>query len=237
MCDSTTISLIDEVVSQKVSDGEMFTAYDVTLAVQELLKKSGLFDHTQHRHKYIKNDVHRSAETAVLSGQYSRNLQNVGAPTPANVYFPIGKDPSNYVPLTRTDAPQSQKQDSSVAGPHTITIPALMAPEVDDDGDGSFVDRKPDARGTICVPAFLLRAVGFKPQDVAYTLAGTDSTGAYLSVSNNKANGHMVSYTVDHACNVRITKATLDYAGLNGKSYDFEADLANQCVVVREHTN
>jgi len=106
-----------------------------------------------------------------------------------------------------------------------------------DDGDGSDIGRKPDARGTICVPSFLLRSIGFNPNDTAYAVAGSDNQGSFLSVVRQVPSGNnpITTYTVDYHCNVRVTKSTLDYAGLKGQSYDFE--VVNDKVIVREHTN
>jgi hypothetical protein len=236
MCDTATLNLIDDAVAQKTRDREMFTAFDISLAVQENLKSQNQFDHNQHRHRHLKNDIHRSLNTAVASGAYSQSLQDVGAGTPAFVYYPAGGNPSSYVPLKRTDAPKAALT-ANASGPHSINVPmtsviAVAALVNDNDGDGLDVDRKPDARGTICVPSFLLRSVGFNPGDMAYAVAGKDSKGNYLIVGPPNTDS-VTTYTVDHSCNVRVTKSTLDYAGLNGQSYDFASD--GDKVVVREH--
>jgi hypothetical protein len=107
MCDSSTQSVIDSIVDFKVQSGELFTAFDVSLEVQCNLKASGAFHSDNHRHRNIKNDVHKSIDRYLGNAQYERQLCDVGASTDAFVYYPQGCDPSSYVPLTRNDAPVS----------------------------------------------------------------------------------------------------------------------------------
>lgn len=231
MCDSLTLSLIKEVAEQKVRNKELFTAFDVTLASQACLKKKGIFDYTCHRHQHLKDDVHKVVESHVASGEYSRNLQDVGAPSKAFVYFPAGGDPSTYVPLTRTDSPAPVSND-----PYTINVPgvgqahavASVVPTNTPDsntGDGLDYGRTPDARGCLTVPANLLRAAGFQHNDSAFVVSGQDAAGKpQLTVTKDSSLNHRAVYTVDIDCRVRITKSVLDYAGFASQTYDFVGD-------------
>lgn len=232
MCDSATLSLIDEEVDRKVQSGLMFTAFDVTLAVQEALKKQGSFDPNNHRHRHLKNDVHRAIDAAVTAGQYSRNLQDVGAPSAAYVYYPVGGDPSQYVPLSRNDGQSADPYAIPVSAPKA----AAVAVAADDDGDGSDVGRGVDARGSLTVPAFMLRQIGFKSGETAYVVEQDDNGKQVLAVQRSTpASGQLATYTVDHNVNVRLTQATLAHAYPNVRAFDFE--LVNSCVVVREHSD
>jgi hypothetical protein len=239
MCDSATLSLIDQEVDRKVQSGVQFTAFDVTLAVQETLKAQNKFDQNAHRHRHLKNDVHRAIDGVVTSGQYNRSLQDVGAPSQAYVYYPVGTDPSTYTPIKRKDTPvvSADPYAINVPAPSSSVAVAPAATAVDDDGDGSDVGRKVDARGSLLVPAFLLRQLGFVEGDQAYVshhhvIGGDD----FLAVSAQKSPGNDVAtYTVDyHGC-VRLTQAVLAYAFRNVDSYDCEYDAPNQRVVVRDH--
>lgn len=249
MCDAATQGVISSVVSSKVAAGEMFTAYDVSLAVQESLKQSRAFNPSTHRHRHIKSDVHAAVEAACQGGQYDRNLQNVGAPTPAWVYYPIGGDPASYVPIPRNDGPAPAPVVA--ADPYTIQIPAptpaqvanLPAPDPADSNDGDGVDfsRSPDSRGTLTVPAYLLRQAGFTPNAQAYVYIGQDNGKPILEIQNSARSGldHVAVYTVDYCCNVRVTDSVLEnLAEMNASNqrvtpslFDFEGDSAQ--IVVR----
>jgi len=231
MCDPVVKSLIADMVGKKVANGEMFTAFDVTLEVQKELKVQGQFDATLHRHSHLKNDVHDviNSNLNVAGGNYFRSLQDVGAPTLAYVYYPLGGTPANYVPLKRKDDPVVSIDPFTITipatpyvsnnDPFTITIPSL--PDSSDGGDGVDNGRTPDARGTVCVSSALMRYAGFQCHDTAYVF----QEGNRLVVAKVVPNGvtPLTTYTVDQYCNVRITKAILDYAGL-GPTYDFEND-------------
>jgi len=220
MCDSSTQSAIDSIVANKISGNQMFTAFDVSLEVQKELKSNGSFDPDLHRHRYIKNDVHAAIDR-LSSGVYSRQLRDVGAPTDAFVYYPNGTDPANYVPMTRNDAP------AAAADPYTISIPATAtAPTVPTSTDGSSDGRTPDARGTVCVPNYLLRNAGFNPGDKAYICLGKDDLGndAIVVTKQILPSGAATCYTVDSYCNVRITKSVLDMCGFSSQKYAFDGN-------------
>src|SRR5690606_32323267 len=126
----------------------------------------------------------------------------------AFVYYPAGSDPSTYVPLTRTDKLNGQAND-----PYTIAITSsnavatLPAPAP---ASASAVLLTSDGRGSICIPAAMVRQIGLNYKDTAYV--SVSGLSAKLIVSKLD-DGNCVSYTVDHNDNIRITKATLDRAG------------------------
>lgn len=249
MCDAVALGQIQNVVNQKVQANLMFTAFDVTVDVQQLLKNAGQFNLQLHRHSHLKNDVHDAINQHVSSGVYSRSLQDVGAATPAFVYYPVGSNPATYVPQVRKNAVSAPQ-----SSPFTIPIPASVAaavitipplnpsiPQTDsgNDGDGTDTGRKPDGRGTLCVSAFLLRSVGFSPLDTAYVWheGRPSQNDEFLVVSKQPPSGlqmNSTKYTVDHNCNVRITKAVLSFLGPVGQFFDFTVE-PNNTVSVREH--
>lgn len=233
MCDLSTQSVIDSIVDSKVQGGELFTAFDVSLEVQRDLKASGSFHSDNHRHRNIKNDVHKSIDRYLNTAQYERQLRDVGASTDAFVYYPQGCDPSSYVPLTRNDSPVSTPVVNS---PYVINIPAsvpqtVVAPVVTSSNDGGTDDagdgRKPDARGTVCVPNYLLRNAGFSSGDTASVYSGKDDLGNdCLVISKQVPAGvnPLTSYTVDSYCNVRITNSVFVNTGNVSTSYDFDGN-------------
>lgn len=248
MCDSSTLSVIEDVVSSKTSNNELFTAFDVTLAVQKQLKQRQAFDQNQHRHRHLKDDVHRIVDSHVNNGLYSRNLQNVGAPTDAYVYYPVGGDPSSYVPLSRNDAP-------TVASSNPFVIPvatpvALPAPPVTPVADAQQVvldvipdsidGRTPDARGTLCVPNVYIKKIGLKAFETAIVCVDEINGKACLVISKDAPQGKASSavYTVDTYFNVRVNKSVLDYAGLaSAVAYKFTADDLNVYIYDSANSN
>ncbi len=241
MCDSNTQSLIEQEIDQKVQQNVMFTAYDITIAVQETLKSQGSFDPSVHRHRHLKRDIHRAAGSAISTGQFQQTLRDVGAPTQAFVYHPIGSDSTTYMPIKRKDSLADGKAAVQPSSPHAINVPAQSTAVVDADddandaGDGSDVGRVADQRGTLAVPAFLLRQLGLKFNDKAYVLL----RGDHLAVVSSPDNGEVpiASYTVDHGLNVRITHAVLRVprAGQPDRDASYDFDLESNAVLVREH--
>lgn len=228
MCDQTTQNVIAEVVEEFTDEDQLFTAFDVSKKAQQSLKDSGQFDFASHRHRAIKNDVHRQCEAVVSNGLYEKELTDVGAPTKAFLYYPEGADPSSYVAQTRNDAAPT-KQIPTSAGP--TTQPATAVADTDDDGDERDTGgRSGDKRGTLCVPAHLLRAAGFAANDVAYV--SLDQNTIVLSKQVPAGKSELTHYTVDHNTNVRITKPTLERINADN-GYNFER--ANERVIVSAH--
>lgn len=230
MCDLFTQSVIDSIVDSKVQSGELFTAFDVSLEVQRDLKASGSFHSDNHRHRNIKNDVHKSIDRYLRNAQYERQLCDVGASTDAFVYYPQGCDPSSYVPLTRNDAPVSNSNPYVINTTPTV-VPVVSTPVVSSANDGGTDDagdgRKPDARGTVCVPNYLLRNAGFSSGDTASVYSGKDDLGNDCLVISKQVPagvGPLTTYTVDSYCNVRITHSVFANTGNVASSYDFDGN-------------
>jgi len=241
MCDSSTQSVIDSIVDNKVQSGELFTAFDVSLEVQSDLKSSGTFDSDIHRHRSIKNDVHKSIDRYLKNAQYNRKLCDVGAPTDAFVYFPQGFDPLTYVALSRNDTPVPDPfviitapavASNTLAYPGVITsanVDKVIAIGSDGGSDDAGDGRKPDARGTVCVPNYLLRNAGFSPLDVVAVFSGKDDLGNDCLVIGKQVQvpsgvTPLTHYTVDSNCNVRITNSVFLTSGNVSKSYDFDGN-------------
>lgn len=237
MCSPSTRSVIDSIISSKVNSNELFTAFDISIQVQNYLKNQGSFDGSEHRHQFLRNDVHQEISKHLASGAYDRQLRDVGAPTNAFVYFPVGADPSTYVPLKRKDAPVVSANPFVIDTSAKVSTPVANltvtpAPDVDD-GDG----RKPDARGTVCVPNHLLRSAGFNPGDTAFVVAanqnwnGNPEKCLVLTKTLPIGATSLTKYTVDTNCNVRITQSVFVASGLIGSTYDF--DGGSQAVFVK----
>lgn len=223
--DSGTIDTIREVVQEFTDQNKMFTAYDVSVATRVRATAKGL---PFVRHNDMKEEIHKAMDQFLMCDAYDKSLQDVGAPTKAFVYFPKdGTDPANYVPQLRSGPTPTS------AAP--VVTPAAATPAAandSDDGDG----RKPDARGTVCIPNYLLRTAGFQPSDQAAVWSEKDGSDDVLCIGKVLPTGKnaLASYTVDYHGNVRVTKSVLDSAGFGGvQAFDFEGDAS--VVKVRAH--
>src|SRR5262245_19074249 len=94
--DATTQDLINDVVTEFIEQGRMFTAFEVSLAV----KDRG----APYRHRNMRDYVHEVVfRVGGDRGTYTRTLMDVGAPEQAWVYHPLTSNPYEYVPLDRRD--------------------------------------------------------------------------------------------------------------------------------------
>ena len=80
----------------------------------------------------------------------------------------------------------------------------------------------------MCVPADLIRNCSFNTSDIAYVYASYRNNQNHVVVTKQVPAGYatLATYTVDDNFNVRITRATLEDAGLANNSqtdvYEFE---------------
>ncbi len=234
MLNTSTQNLIAEVVGEKVDNDDMFTAFEVSLLVQQRARARG---EATERHGEMKVTIHEEMDRYVQTGVFQRKLQDVGAPTTAYVYYPDGEDPANYQPMGRRGA-------NPAPTPSTSTSPAVgaatavknLVPKTST--DCASLGRHTDNRGTLTVPAILMLAANFRPHDKVVCYADDTDGGTSVAVISHQTPPHvdaLTEYTVDKDCNVRITATQLDDAGIGGDgvAYDFEGK--NDSVVVRIH--
>lgn len=112
MCSSEIMGHIEDVVTNLVEEQIMFTAYDVTCKVREIVGKG-----VNIRHNDIKNDIHKEVAQH-LDGDYQKSLEDVGAPAAAFVYYHFMNDPATYEPKTRNDS----VVDDSYSDSDTVTV-------------------------------------------------------------------------------------------------------------------
>jgi hypothetical protein len=226
MCNAATATVIAEVIDEKVDNDEMFTAFDVSLEVKKRAADQGL---QVERHRHMRREIHNCMSRHVSGGTYESTTWNVGAPSPAILYFPTGGDPNEYEPQKRDDKKsKSNGQATSQAyGPGVQQDGLFDADDDDDDDDGTDTGtstakgRKPDARGTLAIPNNFIRDAGYHHGDRVYVASDNENGEQVLVVSNDKA-GALVSYVVDHGDNVRITASILTKGGIACNSgYEF----------------
>src|SRR5262245_23830296 len=203
-----TQSRIDEIVTQWVREGRLFTAFEVSLAVKE----QGI----RERHRNMREYVHQSIFRAgVARGDYTRTLMDVGAPEQAWVYHPAGSNPYTYEPLDRSDFNKPRTKQAAVPG--GVRNPALLkagatAPHAIPQGAYGT-----DQRGRLCIPVHLLSQIGAGPGQRVKVLCDSANEQVLISKGNG-SNGtdSDTSYTVEADGNVRITQGTLEKAALDG---------------------
>lgn len=241
MCDPVAEPVIESVVQNKVQNNEMFTAFDITVLAQEQLKQNGTFVYSSHRHRALRDDVH-AIITRNTNGSYDRVLQDVGAPQDAFVYFPIGTDPSNYVPLQRKDDPAAAVVPSAnpftisitsvpVANPTVLSQPSVVADSVlvvDPVVDAKTCNA--DQRGTVCVSKVLIENAGMNPGDIAIAYAGKDDLNRDAVILVGRKNAAAVianalaTYTVDSHGNVRVNQGVFSTTNMVAANYDCEGN-------------
>ena len=224
---TATQSRIDDVVSQWVRDGKMFTAFEVSLAVKE--------EGVRERHRNMRDYVHQAIyQAGVARGDYSRTLMDVGAPEQAWVYHPISANPYDYEPLDRTGHDRVPRSARPKGLRHALRLAAgLSSPSAIPQGAyGS------DQRGRLCIPVGLLGQIGAGPGQRVNVLCDPANEQVLISKATNggAAPGSPdTSYTVEPDGNVRITQGTLEKAALDGMQC-YRVEGTDAAITVRKFT-
>lgn len=214
MVDSIAQSCIDTVIKQKVAAGELFTAFDVSNAAKVMLRKTGDFNPSVHRHSIMRDYVNLSLNDIIgdhTTYDYMKTLCSVSATESAYVYHKQNDDPSSY-------------NSVGVVNPTPVvqqTVPVVAKPAV--------AGKMPDARGTICVPSSFLENAGFARFDNAYIYKRNN--GLLVTKVQSASLSPDALYTVDSYLNVRITKYTLDKCGMNSSLGFVFANVADGVLV------
>ncbi len=213
MCSLSSENLIAEVVGNFTSSNMMFTAFEISLAVQNLAQQRNLL---VERHRDLKDVIHSNLESHLNAGSYQKILRDVGSNRPAFVYYPAGLDYNNYIPLQRNQSGTNvaQSGQSSVQSGTNVAQSGQINPN----------GKTPDARGTICVPNHLIKAVGFNKRQRAYVYPSVEDGKRVLVVCMEMPADKtaLTTYTVDDYFNIRVTKTQLESAGISGLLYEFE---------------
>jgi hypothetical protein len=219
MCHPATAALVKQVVTNRVDADEMFTAFDISLAVKEIAKKTG---QQAERHRDMKGAIHAEMQNYLASGVYRRELVNVGAPTKAFLYFPDGADPSDYVPVGH------QKSVSTVQPAALPSPPPVATDDSDDDDEGD--GRRVDARGSLSVPSHLVLSRGLNSGDRIFVRPDNGN----LVVSQVDNGNATTSYVVDKNHNIRITQSQLAGSGFTPQdTFDFSDN--GDDIVISKH--
>lgn len=96
---------------------------------------------------------------------------------------------------------------------------------------GATTARAVDGRGTLSIPAPVVRQAGFKVGQKVYAVASTQ--GVQITAAQPPASSVFGKYTVDTHEQVRVTQSLLQRAGIGGTQYDVEQN--NDTVKVKLH--
>lgn len=218
----TSISLIKEIIDLRfIGLKRMFTAFQVSLEVQEAAKENGV---PVERHSEMREFIHKEIQSAIDSSQWQREKWDVGASEKAFLYYPIDADPNEYVPLSR--------QHANVEEIVNVEQPPLQI--------STIKGRCRDHRGYLTIPAVLLKACGFHPQDTVPVYQKAGFGWMVVGKSKTDESGVLCSeYTVDHSGNIRISLAVLEAANCiytSKDTYEF-SKVENQIFIRLENAN
>jgi hypothetical protein len=227
------LSEIEDVVSENVNAGKMFTAWDVTVEVRKRSK-----DRVQHYE--VKKEVHKMWDNGSIHG-YNRVLANLPNVNPQPfLYYPPSADPSTYD--GKPVAPAAK-----VALPPPSSMSTIDPLDDDDDSDiaadGSVV-YKFDTTDRLCVPNKLIRELNLKAGDeVEVVVCNSTPNGEVCIVPKNvgypgvppHVSAVVANLTVDRYDNVRIGRTTLTKVGVNGVAFEIDRVLAHNAIKVKKY--
>ena len=250
--------VVQKVVEEWTGANRMFTLFDVSKEVQHRCGEANLpfFPHypkPEGHGKPATEGLHDTVQNAVLpftgSGAYRRSNQEVGAASSAFVYYPAGADPSQYVPMggkvaasTATAAPAQPLvgNDPDLQNILGALANASGAPVTATDGTGASATVAPNSgsgaltKDRLNVPPFIVRASGFVAGDTVYVV-DEDPAGEVqkpvLVLLKEQPPKSLTEYKVSADSRIRVTPAMLKMGGLEGDTFEFEAD--NGKIVVK----
>lgn len=248
MNNASLIPVVESVVDQKVAAGDMFTAHDVTLEVRSRGHRAGHNEVRDAVHDYYGRGglgvAYTRTNISVPGGQpylYHQgaddpstyaNIRGGGgalaSPSPQTIAVP----PANANTGTDDDEDDEDDEDDgqgvsipasllqSVGGIAVGGVPAHSHNTRTGNKPGNMKARTVDGRGTLSIPAPVIRKVGFKVGQKVFAVASTQ--GVVVSASQPPAASVFGKYTVDNHEQVRVTQALLQRAGIAGSKYDLE---------------
>lgn len=209
------VAEIENVVNDFVNNGNMFTAWDVTLAVRKTVK-------ARVQHYEVKREVHQMFDNGDMIG-YNRELANLPNVNPQPwIYYPPSADPKTY-----TGKPVAPTAAAALPAPTPVASMTALDDGADIGGDGSIV-YKWDTTDRLCIPNKLIREMGLKSGDEVEVVC-TTPPGNEVSVFQkgspaifNNGLSQVATYMVDTYDNVRITRGALNKIGLSAVAFEIE---------------
>jgi len=225
MCDLHTSQAIQGAINELTDGQKMFTAFDVTLKVQQEADASDSLKTVKHGQ--IKNDIHREMRVFLDSGDYERRAVDLSNGRRPWVYHPAGTDPSTYKSkfarddsatpsgsgrfqtLSSTDLGDDDEAEDD-ADPVTTSSISTVRRRGQHHPEGETNDN-----GQLFVRNKYTRAIGLKPKATVYLAV----VSGRAEIRSNTINGaDFFSYQTDCYNNFKISPKVLKAAGLAGNT-------------------
>lgn len=215
MCSQDILDKLNNTVEQFISQGRLFTGYDVTLETREREK-------IKLRHSEVRGDIHDlpSLKDEFEFGDYERHRVDMPGGGWAWVYCKRGDDPNQYTPQNQSKSvPISITNSPSDAVAISVTNAPVSDAVVDDSvisdsggkqGDGAFAT---DYRDRLMVPKSFLQVADLNPGDDCYIHHDVDSNKLVISnCDQTSANFHywlLGTYRVERNGDIRLSAKNL----------------------------
>lgn len=187
----TQQNLMELILQSKLANNELFTAFDITLAI----RASGV----PVFHNEVREAIHDAYLNGGMGNLYIKTYHKLGNGESAFVFHPHTIGVYNYQiqPVTVNQPTNKNSQPANVV-PAKIT-PTLVKTKRNSDPSSLT----PDAWQRIRIPAQLTRQIGLKPYD--YADISFDSKTGTIQVGKVGSNpSALQSNTVDQYGNIRI---------------------------------
>jgi len=207
---------LNATVEQFISEGRLFTGYDVTLETREREK-------IKLRHSEVRGDIHTlsSLKDEFEFGNYERHEVDMPGGGWAWVYHKKGDDPNQYTPRD-----QQQKPAQTVASQAT---PSSNGDDSGDDSsvvqdsggkqdDGSFAT---DYRNRLMVAKTFLEVAQLNPGDDCYVHHDVANSKLVLASSEQTGFSLLGTYRVERNGDIRLSAKTLQNLG-TGSTFQIE---------------
>jgi hypothetical protein len=224
--DQSVSDILRGIVQDKINQGEMFTALDIS-------RESQWKNDVHERHDNMKSIVHEMFHNGEMPG-YDRTLINIPTiPQSVWCYYSPLTDPSDYKSRWIGVKPGGEPKDDSQA--IVTSVPALSFNNEDgnapDDHDITPVaqpaypaghpnnqgDYERDKRGRLWVSKPLIAQLNVKTGDILYVVVEPNQ----IKISpTNPVNPDQRMYQVDKNGNIAISKINFDQSGINTNKVD-----------------
>ena len=221
MCSTTTKTILANVVNEFISDGKMFTAFNVSLEA----KSRGATE----RHRDMKSEINSLYRNDAMD-HYTRTLIDIpGISEKAWLYHDVLDDPDDFVPLPRTTLaasvpiPISWTTTSGASIYGSVPVPAQTGTN-----DKVYIVESREKR--LCIPKKFISELGVCPGELVYVNAVDDQIEINSSPPLNSLS---VPLVVDTRGTVRLSQQTLGLADIEGTNYNINWDDADNSIRVK----
>lgn len=204
-------SQVLEIIVDKTSKQEAFTAYDITKEMRKLGERVA--------HFAVKELVHYLMATEISNGlEYSKILEDMPNGGPAFMYRFNEKCQDDDNDECEDDGADGDCNDCYVSGGVTVDTVILS----------------PDSRKRYCIPASIVRNIGLYPGAVAYCYLNDEGDEKSIVIEHNYNSGDpLTCYIVDKDNNIRVSSKILRAID-DSVEYTCSSDMGGYKIVIRK---